>query len=699
ESEYTYDIELNFKEEEAVVIETEGIPTRAEEMTSSMDVVKPQSVNSMAATDITNALQNVPGLTLYDDQPSIRGSSGYTYGVGSRVLTLLNGLPMISANRSAVSFDMLPTDNIKQIEIFKGAASVLYGAGAMGGVINVITDDPADTARTVIRAATSIYDSPANDTADFDGRSAAVAPSIHFFHSRKLGNFDFTTQLDLINESGYRKDEFQRRLRALVMTKYHIPVANDNIKEMYFGLNAQASIDSSASMLGFAQYPETGLVAGDGLLSRQMLYRYSIDPSFFISTRRHQVTLQHRSYLQEDLIDTGQSGVSNLFYTDLKHQFKVTESFGFVWGGSHIRNNVIADSTFGRPYSDQYGAFAQLQAKIGDRINLVGGVRYTIEDVTGDTTVTREGGNVTLRTINRPIFRAGINYRPAQGTFLRGSWGQAVRSPSIAERFTTTAAGPIVVAPAPEIEVEEGWTAEIGARQLFQIGRKVRGFADVSFFMMDFTNMVEFYVDEDRLINTGNIAFVAQNVSDAQVQGVELNTAIQVEASESVGLNLSGGVTFTNPIDEDGDEALDGDDSLSLFIGEITECLLGPCDGIPSDRPRFLKYRSRWMARTSAELSYKRWSLMTNFRYTSRIENVDYIFLSVGILDILENSAKFRETKNQNGWTEFDFILSYNLPRTTFSFGIYNAFNTEFMTIPGTLGEQRRFALQMRFDI
>ena len=91
------------------------------------------------------------------------------------------------------------------------------------------------------------------------------APNIHFFHSRKLGNLDFTTQVDLISESGYRKEEFTRRMRALVMTKYHIPVNNDNIKDFYIGANVQASIDSSATILGWQSYPQSALIAGDGL--------------------------------------------------------------------------------------------------------------------------------------------------------------------------------------------------------------------------------------------------------------------------------------------------------------------------------------------------------------------------------------------------------------------------------------------------
>ena len=122
------------------------------------------------------------------------------------------------------------------------------------------------------------------------------------------------------------------------------------------------------------------------------------------------------------------------------------------------------------------------------------------------------------------------------------------------------------------------------------------------------------------------------------VRGAELNTAIQLQPTESVGLNINGGVTYTDPIDEGGREDLNGDDSLDLFVNAILwDVNWATVQKAVSrqDRPRFLKYRSRWMARAGAELSYNRWALQTNFRYTSRIENVDYIFLSVDLLEIL----------------------------------------------------------------
>jgi iron complex outermembrane receptor protein len=108
-----------------VVTVTEQFRQRVEETTASLQTVSSKRLDQFANTNIIDAISMVPGVTIYDEQPSIRGSSGYTYGAGSRVLTLLNGLPMLSADRGSVTFDMLPTDNVAQVEVFKGATSVL----------------------------------------------------------------------------------------------------------------------------------------------------------------------------------------------------------------------------------------------------------------------------------------------------------------------------------------------------------------------------------------------------------------------------------------------------------------------------------------------------------------------------------------------------------------------------------------------
>ncbi len=57
----------------------------------------------------------------------------------SMILVLIDGVPYYETNYGKLDLNQIPTDNIAKIEITKGAASVLYGANALGGVINIIT--------------------------------------------------------------------------------------------------------------------------------------------------------------------------------------------------------------------------------------------------------------------------------------------------------------------------------------------------------------------------------------------------------------------------------------------------------------------------------------------------------------------------------------------------------------------------------
>lgn len=57
----------------------------------------------------------------------------------SKALILIDGVPYYAANSGKLDLNQIPVDNIAKIEITKGAASVLYGANALAGVVNIIT--------------------------------------------------------------------------------------------------------------------------------------------------------------------------------------------------------------------------------------------------------------------------------------------------------------------------------------------------------------------------------------------------------------------------------------------------------------------------------------------------------------------------------------------------------------------------------
>jgi len=108
-------------------------------------------VNEISADDIkaTNsktlaeALFRAPGVRVTtgaknEANVSIRGFAQ------KQLLVLIDGVPYYETKYGRLDLNQIPTENIAKIEITKGAASVLYGANALGGVINVITKKPSE---------------------------------------------------------------------------------------------------------------------------------------------------------------------------------------------------------------------------------------------------------------------------------------------------------------------------------------------------------------------------------------------------------------------------------------------------------------------------------------------------------------------------------------------------------------------------
>ncbi len=107
------------------------------------EVVTAEQLASMHATDLKQALEQVPGVTL---TPVHGKQGGYEISMqgfgGNRVLVLIDGMPISPSTGSTTDLSQYGIVNIKQIEIVRGSVSALHGSEAMGGVINVITHTP-----------------------------------------------------------------------------------------------------------------------------------------------------------------------------------------------------------------------------------------------------------------------------------------------------------------------------------------------------------------------------------------------------------------------------------------------------------------------------------------------------------------------------------------------------------------------------
>lgn len=110
---------------------------------SKVDIIKPQIINKAiiqrsSSADMGQLLSRMNGLQVTQD-PTLGANLSINGLGGQYVKVLVDGVPILGRMNGFVDMNQLPLQNVERIEIVKGPMSILYGADAIGGVINIIT--------------------------------------------------------------------------------------------------------------------------------------------------------------------------------------------------------------------------------------------------------------------------------------------------------------------------------------------------------------------------------------------------------------------------------------------------------------------------------------------------------------------------------------------------------------------------------
>ena len=116
-----------------VVVSAGRFEQDASEVTVSLEVLQPALVENKATTSLETAIEQTPGVSLVDGEPQIRSGGGFQLRCRSRVMVLVDDLPVLSGDAGRPTWGFLPLENLEQIEVIKGASSVLYGSAALSG--------------------------------------------------------------------------------------------------------------------------------------------------------------------------------------------------------------------------------------------------------------------------------------------------------------------------------------------------------------------------------------------------------------------------------------------------------------------------------------------------------------------------------------------------------------------------------------
>ncbi len=645
------------------------------EVTVSLEVLKPDLVESANKNTLDGAIEKVPGVTVIDGQANIRGGSGFSQGAGSRVLLLVDDIPILQADAGYPNWDDVPMENIEQIEVLKGAASALYGSSALNGIINVRTAYARSEPETKISGVYNVWFSPEDKGKKWwDQAPAAYTASIS--HKRKIGKLDLVLGTFYTDVQSFNKDTYKKYGRFNFNTRYRLT------DRLSFGLNANFNDGESGAFFYWANQANAYTGSPTTISSRER-FRYNIDPYlvyFDKGGNRHRVVGRYLNVANDN--DLNQSNFSQSFYGEyqFQRQFKdidLVATAGVVGMATTVEAELYGDTTFS---SSNAAAYLQLDKTVGKRLNLSVGFRYEYNVLNNPTfiydpllgpvdTVFQEN-----QKESKPVFRVGANYRLGNRTFLRASWGQGYRYPTVAEKFIVTNAGAFDVLPNPSLTSESGWTAEIGIKQGFRISR-FEAFFDVAAFVMKYFNMMEF-----NLVSGG--AFRSVNIGDTETPGLE----VSVGGGGMIGelkTSLVTGYTYIDPrfLEFDSTPIQPGEQQT---VGQINY------NNSSNKTDNVLKYRTRHTFKLDLELEWRKLSAGLETFHASNIESIDAAFNL-----IIPGLANFRANNNQ-GYMVHNFRLAYRFGKALkVSALLGNAFNREYSIRPGLLEGPRNLAVRV----
>jgi outer membrane receptor for ferrienterochelin and colicins len=138
-------------EEEVVVVATTRTGRRLEDQPTRVEVLGREEIEEkmlMTPGDIVMMLNEMGGLRVQATSPSIGAATVRVQGMKGRYTRFLSdGLPLFGQQAGGLGLLQIPPMDLGQVEVIKGTASALYGAGAMGGVVNLLSRRPADEAQ------------------------------------------------------------------------------------------------------------------------------------------------------------------------------------------------------------------------------------------------------------------------------------------------------------------------------------------------------------------------------------------------------------------------------------------------------------------------------------------------------------------------------------------------------------------------
>ncbi|MGE0222707.1 MAG: TonB-dependent receptor plug domain-containing protein [Acetobacteraceae bacterium] len=501
-----------------VVVTATRVPTAVEKIPASVTIIDRNKIESFGYNTLAEALAEVPGVRVSAAGGPGGQTSVFIRGTNSNhVLVLRDGMPINDPAEATGAYNLgVDTlSDIDRIEVIRGPMAALYGSGAIGGVINLISRKGAKEGPRFQ------FDLAAGLPAQV--RGTAVASGIE-------GPFDYALTLASQSQRGY--DAVPERMSIYTGTPQgfrdrigtvnlgYSPVEGTRLSLFFrarralFGFNnlgaptwdtanSSSTADSLLGRVGatttlFDGIYETGLFAGrlqDNRHYRQLLD--PLDPNQASSDSRYTAW---RTDIQWN----------NTVHLDTLVPSGALSETALTFGYQHTADSIKVNSssvTAGFPFAQAVNASmvtnamnVGLQSTLWERLTVTGQMRqdWVVDNA---PTTWRLGGVVAV---------------PEIGTRFKASYGTSFRMPSLYDLYGVDSFG-YVGNPALKPERAQGWEAGF-TTSLDAFDRRNLVTFGATYFNQQVQNLI---------VTVFSPVYTATNIGSAHVQGVETEFAVR----------------------------------------------------------------------------------------------------------------------------------------------------------------------------
>nr|NQU89663.1 TonB-dependent receptor [Bacteroidota bacterium] len=596
-----------------------------EKLTVSMEVIQLKQIENKNITNIETILDDTPGLNILDGEPQIRGGSGFTFGVGSKVGVFIDDMPILSGDANRPYWDFIPVENIRQIEVIKGASSVMSGSSSLSGAIYIRTAYPGLKPLTKVRVYGGFYSNPKYGYMKWWDQFPYIG-GVNFLHSRIVNNTDIVIGASIKFDHGYEgppvtlpmvldtitdfsESEMTERNIGL---NFNIRHRNKKYQGLNYGVNGNLLYEKTKLMIAWLDDSAGFYRAYPGAVVLQDHFIFYLDPFVnYYSKLGFKHSFKARYMYSDNQMTNNQSVRNTIIYTDYNYRRDYPNLNGFQFIGgistqytmSHAKMYSASGTADNRLFN--LSGYVEIENNILEIINFSAGFRLDYNALNGET------GDV------KTIFRAGASLKLMQETYLRMSIGQGYRYPTIAERFIKINLGSFGVFDNPDLIPETSINAEVGVKQGFKF-MKYFGYLDIAVFQQDYKNTIEYlfgFWDSTYTFALGGFKFL--NTGKSRIIGLDVSVFGKAQIHKNLTLNTIFGYNYILPKSLEPDYVFANDfNPTGNTDFTYTNTSVNPENDI-------LKYRFLHTLKADIEFDYKGFAPGVSFKYFSKIENLD----------------------------------------------------------------------------